>query len=162
LKKTSAWFLAVTVKVWLLVTEPPAVLTVYLRFPREHWNRIRHCNFIERTFGETRRRVKVIGGPTRRTFLLVVGGGGAGSRLGGPAWVYHDTGPAAPVCRIYAAACMTRQPNCHNGIRQNTPKAACRQPNPLPPHRVMTISERNLRQATFTPPLDATNATKPN
>ncbi len=36
-------------------------LTVYLRFPREHWQRIRHSNFIERTFGETRRRVKVIG-----------------------------------------------------------------------------------------------------
>jgi len=27
----------------------------------EHHNRIRHSNFIERTFGETRRRVKVIG-----------------------------------------------------------------------------------------------------
>jgi putative transposase len=36
-------------------------LTSYLRFPREHWQRIRHSNFIERTFGETRRRVKVIG-----------------------------------------------------------------------------------------------------
>ena len=36
-------------------------LTVYLRFPHEHWTRIRHSNFIERTFGETRRRVKVIG-----------------------------------------------------------------------------------------------------
>jgi putative transposase len=36
-------------------------LTVYLRFPREHRNRVRHSNFIERTFGETRRRVKVIG-----------------------------------------------------------------------------------------------------
>ena len=36
-------------------------LTVYLRMPREHWTRIRHSNFIERTFGETRRRVKVIG-----------------------------------------------------------------------------------------------------
>jgi len=36
-------------------------LTVYLRLPREHWPRIRHSNFIERTFGETRRRVKVIG-----------------------------------------------------------------------------------------------------
>ena len=36
-------------------------LTVYLRFPREHWPRARHSNFIERTFGETRRRVKVIG-----------------------------------------------------------------------------------------------------
>jgi len=36
-------------------------LTVHLRFPREHWTRVRHSNFIERTFGETRRRVKVIG-----------------------------------------------------------------------------------------------------
>jgi transposase-like protein len=32
-----------------------------LRFPAEHHHRIRHSNFIERTFGETRRRVKVIG-----------------------------------------------------------------------------------------------------
>src|SRR5262249_43923938 len=36
-------------------------LTAYLRFPAEHHNRIRHSNFIERPFGETRRRVKVIG-----------------------------------------------------------------------------------------------------
>jgi putative transposase len=36
-------------------------LVTYLRFPTEHWKRIRHSNFIERTFGETRRRVKVIG-----------------------------------------------------------------------------------------------------
>ncbi len=33
----------------------------HLRFPVEHWKRIRHSNFIERSFGETRRRVKVIG-----------------------------------------------------------------------------------------------------
>jgi putative transposase len=32
-----------------------ASLTVHLRFPRAHWKRIRHSNFIERTFGETRR-----------------------------------------------------------------------------------------------------------
>ena len=36
-------------------------LTAYLRFPTEHRHRIRHSNFIERTFGETRRRAKVIG-----------------------------------------------------------------------------------------------------
>ena len=36
-------------------------LTAYLRFPTEHHHRIRHSNFIERTFGETRRRAKVIG-----------------------------------------------------------------------------------------------------
>jgi putative transposase len=38
-----------------------ASLTVHLRFPNQHWRRIRHSNFIERTFGETRRRTKVIG-----------------------------------------------------------------------------------------------------
>lgn len=36
-------------------------LTSFLRFPTEHHKRIRHTNLIERTFGETRRRVKVIG-----------------------------------------------------------------------------------------------------
>ncbi len=36
-------------------------LTSYLRFPTEHHKRIRHTNLIKRTFGETRRRVKVIG-----------------------------------------------------------------------------------------------------
>jgi putative transposase len=48
-------------------------LTTYLRFPREHWSRTRHSNFIERTFGETRRRVKVIGrlpGETSCTSLV--------------------------------------------------------------------------------------------
>jgi putative transposase len=38
-----------------------AGMTAYLRFPAEHHKRIRHSNFIERTFGETRRRTKVIG-----------------------------------------------------------------------------------------------------
>jgi transposase-like protein len=48
-------------------------LTVYLRFPKEHWHRIRHSNFIERTFGETRRRVKVIGRlPGERSCLSLV------------------------------------------------------------------------------------------
>ncbi len=32
-------------------------LIVYLRFPAEHHGRIRHSNFVERTSGETRRRV---------------------------------------------------------------------------------------------------------
>jgi transposase-like protein len=43
-----------------LLTDRQA-LTAYLRFPTEHHKRIRHTNLIERTFGETRRRVKVIG-----------------------------------------------------------------------------------------------------
>ncbi len=48
-------------------------LVAYLRFPEEHWRRIRHSNFIERTFGETRRRVKVIGRlPGERSCLSLV------------------------------------------------------------------------------------------
>ena len=48
-------------------------LVTYLRFPAEHQGRIRHSNFIERTFGETRRRVKVIGRlPGERSCLSLV------------------------------------------------------------------------------------------
>jgi putative transposase len=43
------------------VTDDFAELIAHLRFPAEHWARIRHTNLIERTFGETRRRTKVIG-----------------------------------------------------------------------------------------------------
>jgi len=39
----------------------PQGLTAYLRFPAGHHKRTRHSSFIERTFGETRRRTKVIG-----------------------------------------------------------------------------------------------------
>ena len=50
-----------------------AHLVSYLRFPAGHWERIRHSNFIERTFGETRRRVKVIGRfPGERSCLSLV------------------------------------------------------------------------------------------
>lgn len=38
-----------------------AGLTAYLRFPVEHHGRVRHSNLIERSFGETKRRTKVIG-----------------------------------------------------------------------------------------------------
>jgi putative transposase len=50
-----------------------ASLFTYLRFPDQHHQRIRHSNFIERTFGETRRRVKVIGRlPGERSCLSLV------------------------------------------------------------------------------------------
>jgi Transposase, Mutator family len=41
-------------------------LTTYLPLPREHWSRIRHSHFNERTSGETRRRTKVIPGEPAR------------------------------------------------------------------------------------------------
>ena len=43
------------------VTDGLDELVAHLYYPRAHWPRIRHTNLIERTFGETRRRVKVIG-----------------------------------------------------------------------------------------------------
>lgn len=48
-------------------------LITYLRFPKAHWKRIRYSNLIERSFGETRRPVKVIGRlPGERTCLSLV------------------------------------------------------------------------------------------
>jgi putative transposase len=48
-------------------------LTAHLHFPPEHWRRIRHTNLLERTFGETRRRTKVIGRlPGERSCLKLV------------------------------------------------------------------------------------------
>ena len=55
------------------LTSTLAELTVHLRFPVEHWQRIRHTNLLERTFGETRRRTKVIGRlPGERSCLKLV------------------------------------------------------------------------------------------
>jgi transposase-like protein len=55
------------------VTDDFDHLIAYLRFPKAHWRRIRHTNLIERTFGETRRRVKVIGRlPGERSCLSLV------------------------------------------------------------------------------------------
>jgi putative transposase len=44
----------------ILLTDK-AGLTAHLRFPVEHHARVRHSNFIERCFGESKRRTKVIG-----------------------------------------------------------------------------------------------------
>jgi putative transposase len=55
------------------LTEDFESLTVHLRFPKEHWRRCRHTNLIERTFGETRRRTKVMGRlPGERTCTALV------------------------------------------------------------------------------------------
>lgn len=58
------------------------LLTAHLHHPRAHWPRIPHTNLIERTFGETRRRVKVIAPLCRRTLRPVAGVGGARPRCG--------------------------------------------------------------------------------
>ena len=65
----------------------------YLRFPTEHHKRIRHSNFIERTFDETRRRVKVIGRLLAGAVVPVAGVGGAGP--GQPGMARGDTTPVS-------------------------------------------------------------------
>ena len=55
------------------LTEDFTSLSVHLCFPAEHWRRIRHTNLIERTFGESRRRTKVIGRlPGERSCVALV------------------------------------------------------------------------------------------
>ena len=71
-------------------------LTAYLRFPAEHHPRVRHFNFIERTFGETRRRTKVIGRLPGETSCLTLVWGRPGPGLGRLARPGHDQRRAAP------------------------------------------------------------------
>ena len=74
-------------------------LTVYLRFPREHWTRIRHSNFIERTFGRDPPPREGHRPAARRTLLHQPGLGRAGPRLGRLARVHHDRRRVAAAAR---------------------------------------------------------------
>ena len=101
-------------------------LTAYLRFLAEHHHRIRHSNFIERTFGETRRRTKVIG---RRDLLPHPGLGGPGPGIPRLARPDHDgrrpapaAGPAPLAARPAPPATATQR-NRHRGRR---PPRECR------------------------------------
>ena len=92
-------------------------LTSYLRFPAEHHRRIRHSNFIERTFGETRRRVKVIGRLPGEASCLQPGLGRPGPSQPRLARLHHDqrwhppaAGPAPRTARTTGAT-PTRQAN---------------------------------------------------
>lgn len=89
-------------------------LTGHLRMPREHWRRVRHSNFIERGFGETRRRVKVIGRLPGETSCLSL------------VWAVLDR-----ACRNWRGLTMTR-----NGLRllQDLRHQLLQPPTPLPRH----------------------------
>ena len=120
--------------------------------PREHWTRVRHPNFIERSFGETRRRVKVIASAPASTRRLEVGVGGARPRLGRVARIHHDTGRAAAAGRLSPEvagrpACPTAATefaSSHRNRRGATDSA--------PSRRITTVSERNLRPNFYTAP----------
>jgi putative transposase len=89
------------------VLETLPELTTHLRFPREHWGRIRHSNLIERTFGETRRRVKVIGRlPGERSCLSLVWAVLDRARGAGAAWTIGP--PTCGCCSSCVASCWSR------------------------------------------------------
>jgi hypothetical protein len=95
-------------------------LTSYPRFPIEHHRRVRH--FIERIFGETRRRVKVIGrlpGETSCLSLVWAVLDRASARL---AWVHHDT-------RRNPATTRSAPPTARPTHRNPSPQSP---PNPKP------------------------------
>ena len=74
-------------------------LTVYLRFPREHWTRTRHSNFIERTFGGNPPPGQGHRPAARRDQLHVAGVGRARPRLPRLARIHHDPGRTAAATR---------------------------------------------------------------
>jgi hypothetical protein len=71
-------------------------LTHYLLTPREHWTRVRHSNLIERTFGETRRRVKVIGRLAGETSCVSLVWAVLDRSSRGAHGVHHDPRQATP------------------------------------------------------------------
>jgi transposase-like protein len=89
-------------------------LTTHLRFPREHWGRIRHSNLIERTFGETRRRTKVIGRlPDERSCLSLVWAVLDRASRGCVGWT---SGPPTCDCCSSCAASYSTRP--HPSVRE--------------------------------------------
>jgi Transposase, Mutator family len=121
-------------------------LTSYLRFPPEHHHRIRHSNFIERNFGETRRRTKVIGRFPGGTSCVSI------------AWAVLDrasrgwrgltmTPPDCATSKTCAAACCNHPSNCG----PSTPRTQlAAPPKPSAPRRNITHQSQNLRRPIYT------------
>ncbi len=112
----------------ILLTDA-AGLTAYLRFPAEHHQRIRHSNFIERTFGETRRRAKVIGRfPGETSCLSLVWAVLDRASRGWLARPDHDPRRATPAARpppIPARPTPTTTTPSHSRARHRRPARNC-------------------------------------
>ncbi len=104
--------------------------------------RIRHSNFIERTFGETRRRVKVIGrlpGEHSGTSLIWAVLDRASADWRGIAIAPADC-DYWPTC---ATPCTNHQPNSANRTHHRTPKPSSHQPNQSPSHsRLVSVASQ--------------------
>jgi putative transposase len=85
-------------------------LTAYLRFPAEHHNRVRHSNFIERTFGETPPPGQGHRTAARRDQLSHPGLGRPGPRLPRLARIHHDLERPTAAARPAPLAARTTPP----------------------------------------------------
>ena len=130
-------------------------LTVYLGFPREPGPRVRHSNFIEHTFGETRRRVKVIGRlPSERSCLSLVLAVLDRASAGWRGFAMTSAGlRLLQDLRRSMHDPPTRLPQ-RNSARRTKP--ARHQPTHSPSRSITNASERNRHQALLHRSWDAT------
>ena len=114
-------------------------LTVFLRFPREHWNRMRHCNFNRMHLW---RNPQVIGRLPGEHSCLSLVWAGARPGLGGlpgftmtPAWLR--------LLQDLRRTLHDPRTGYRNGIRHDRSKTMSHQPNPPP--SMMPAAARSSR-----------------
>jgi Transposase, Mutator family len=117
-------------------------LITFLAFPAKHWERVRHSNFIERTFGQTRRRVKVIGRlPAERS-----------CRWSGPCWTEPAADGVASVNPSLPSACSTTSAENYSHPHPSTTKQPPRLSHPPPKITDQEPATRNFSTKLGTPP----------
>ncbi len=125
--------------------------------PTEHHHRIRHSNFIERTFGETRRRAKFIGRFPGETSCISI----VWAMLDRASRGWRGLTMTQPDCASFktsVAACCTRRGNCDpTHLRARHPQhRSCQR------HRVTSPTEARTCATDYTgiwtPPRDRGSA----
>jgi len=112
-----------------LLTDRQQLTSYLLRCPAEHLRRVRHSNFIERTFGETRRRVKVIGRLPGETSCL------------NPVWAVLDRASRGwRGMTMTPAATRVLADLRHQQLDPPTPIQATADPEPAPPPAVEAVA----------------------
>ena len=99
-------------------------LTLYLRFPREHWTRVRHSNFIDRILRRDAAAGQGDRPAARRALLPVAGVGGARPRLGRVARVGHDPRRAVAAARPAPQHARPANPTAAKQFGKPPPKLA--------------------------------------
>ena len=144
-------------------------LTSYLRFPVEHHKRIRHSNFIERTFGETRRRVKVIGRLPGETSCLNLVWAVLDRASRGWRGLTTTTDRHPPARTTYAASSSTRPPRSartshrsreHRKLSEPSPNIPTKEPSRRHLHRLWDATEPRLPMSSSAQPGDRHGASR--